>query len=188
MLYFPSRVYAQRFRLMASPLPRRLLEYLFSRGLGIYFLPRRADKARRFYHDQLGFSSGYLGNGRDFMEIAFYSPETKRIVIPHQAAFENPFGNVLLHEIGHAFDFIFDYAGYRISSYPEVVKALRPKKPLTPYCRVQDEASGMLLEQFGYSFEAYFQEPEADLSQLHIGLLDKRLIKLMNGLINPFRD
>lgn len=181
MLYLPTKEYLPRFTNLLWPLPRRLLPWLFGKGLSIYVLPEDPEKAVRLVVERLRIYETVLngGDGRSVYNTAHYRPSRKMIIIPHKE-FHNPWGeNPLMHEVAHAFDQLYyDNPAHDLCTHPYVGKYLRVHKPLNKYCEDKYKQHGVPWEQFACSFCAFFQEPDKyrpninDITDLSPGLIE----------------
>lgn len=187
MLYFPTLDHMRYFDLLTYPLPSGLLPWLYARGLGVWLLPEDKELAQQLIHEHIGVKQRKFPFGsRLIAETSHYDIQRKIIFLTHQSLFERK-ENVVLHEIGHAIDYLFCSRGCPISRYKGVVKALCPTKPLTKYCAKSYKKTGILTEQFATAFTAYFYEPEKHRYEKNITDLSPKLIKFFRTrLIEPF--
>lgn len=179
MLYLPDQSYQRRFLEATLPLPPKLLPYLYGKGLGIFVLPARRFDAYMMLHGHLGEDWRSLSFGREPCDTAHYIYASRRIIMPADSFYDDD-SNVLLHEIGHAVDHLYLEQGW-LTQVPEVVKALRPNKPLNPYCYIQDREAGVPLEQFATSFEALFTY-ERRRNNHEVSELSEEFVELAKGL------
>lgn len=151
MLFLPTRKYLPEFNRQIQPLPLGLLPYLYSRGLGIYILPKKGKEAQRVAYDLLKLErTKKRDDGRNWLEIGHYNPGAKQIIIPYESFYnDNKYGTVL-HEVGHAVDYLYASNGGRLSKNKNFLKAMRLAKPLDSHCK------GAEREQFATAFSAFF--------------------------------
>lgn len=168
MLYLPTNRYLIRFNRLSYPLPPGLLPWLYSRGLGIYVLPKDRNKAIKIMQRVLG--SHVCGDtkcqmdDRLLVDTAHFNAVQNVIFIPHATFYRTWGENVLIHEVAHAVDFNYTATtGEVISAHQTVWDSLKPDRPLNKYCEDNLEKTGFQLEQFACSFSAFFQEPDKDL-------------------------
>jgi hypothetical protein len=185
VLYLPDKAHLTRFNQLSWSLPPKLLPWLYSRGLGIYVLPANREDAKVFVSKHLRIADKKLaGDGRKTADTSHYRPDRKTILLTSDALFYPSGENILLHELGHAIDFLYYGGGKTLSEYPSVKAALRLDKPLNDYCRDKYKKSNKPFEQFATAFTAYFVEPSDntiptvdDLSFLMVRIIRERLIK-----------
>lgn len=189
MLYLPEPRFLKRYKVLAWPLPPRLLPWMMQeRGLGIYVLPQNQEDAWKLIQRQFGDKRNKLrGDSRKTTEVAHYRPKEKVIIMPYKA-FVRSNNNPFLHEIGHAVDFLYVKSGKKFSSFDGVRASLHPDKPFDSYCSKKDKKSGALLEQFATGFAAYFKEPEVGLGELSVDDLSSDFIRIMGSkILKPFK-
>ena len=168
MLYLPDKSYIPRFKQLTYPLPPKFMPWIFSRGLGIYVLPEEKQAALsllgRILETPVLEDTVMSGDSRAIYSTAHFRYPEKLIIIPHSSFYQQYGENVLIHELGHAVDFLYlNGPNDVLSSQPTMWKALRVKKQLNKYCADKLKQSGLMLEQFACSFCAFFQEPDKDL-------------------------
>jgi hypothetical protein len=168
MLYLPDASYLPRFQQLAYPLPPKFMSWIYSRGLGIYVLPEdkqaALDLLARVVDTPVTEDTIMSGDSRAIYDTAHFRYPEKLIIIPHSSFYQQYGENVLIHELGHAVDFLYsDGENSILSSQPYIWKALRVKKLLNKYCADKFKQSGLMLEQFACSFCAFFQEPDKEL-------------------------
>jgi hypothetical protein len=191
MLYLPNTSYQRRFSLLSLPLPPKLLPWLISdRGLAIYILPQGRVQARLFLRRNLNIYDEVIDLEEDLRPTVgtpHYRPRSRRIIIPHETLYSNK-GNVLLHEVGHAVDHLYLAKSSKklFSSYRDVIRALRPEKPLDAYCASKYRRNKDLQEQFATAFEAYFCEPGETTKKYHHDITDlsPQMIDIFNRHIH----
>lgn len=187
MLYFPDVETESVFKALCLPLPKKLLPFLMDRGLNVMVLPDNTARAEQLVYKTLRVKSAPLQH----MEVyphnhPHYRPERKLIILPRWSL--NLKKNLVLHEIGHAFDHLY-YSGKKVlSSVHSVAEALRKIPPLDYHCMKQDSLTNTNVEQFATSFEAFFNEQHHDgadeychtihdLDESFIGLMQKHFIE-----------
>jgi hypothetical protein len=192
MLYFPDQLYEERFRYFCLPLPDLLLDFLGERGLNIFCLPYDDDKAQDIVYNRLRISKEPLDSLPDLLphEHPHYQVGIKTIILPW-GALDNPGHNIVIHEIGHALDYLYLGNGRLISSTKTASHFLRKIPPLDDHCLVQDTKYENNVEQFATCFEAFFNEREPHLrysdSYHSICQIDPGFVKLVNKyFIGPF--
>lgn len=186
MLYLPDKSYLGRFKQLVWPLPHKLLPWLYTKGLAIYILPKNKKDVKNLVK-KLGIVEEKIkGDGRQVSETAQYRPEQKIILLPHKALYRAGGENILLHELGHAIDFLY-YDNTLLSNHSKIWCALRPDKPLNDYCKRRYKERNDLVEQFATSFSAFFSEPDDVDIKPNIEDLDPTLIRIFQkNLIKPF--
>lgn len=139
-----------------SPVPKSLLKTLFDKGLGIWVL---GPNSKELLTEQLRI------DGKDWefspSKRNFYEHSKKRIII-HEWALPKagPAHNVILHELGHAFDFLLGYSNGQPLSRGEHVRKILEKTPeLDNHVSEQDGKTSERFEHFATCFEAYFNPP-----------------------------
>lgn len=191
MLYFPTPEDKHQFDLITWPLPKGLLPWLYRKGLGVCVLPRDPERVRDVLFQHFKFESEFMGGGdtRLLSETAFYSPYKRLIVLHQQFLYDTWRECTTLHEIGHAVDFLYYDQKQNLSEVDVIKRALRPDRPLNPYCKKKQKANNDLNEQFACSFAAYFKEPEPHSVANHVNELSKDFIELMQHyIISPFKE
>lgn len=170
-----------------SPIPNSLLQMLFCRGLGIWVLgPNREE----ILTEQLrinGKDWGFSPSKRNFYEHA------KRRIIIHEWALPRagPSHNVILHELGHAFDFLFGYEnGQPLSRGEFTRKALEKTPELDDHVSREDKKNSERFEHFATCFEAYFNPPVAEKKEHYhcVNDLHPRTYEFFKYLLKPFES
>jgi len=188
VLYLPDERYLARYKVLTWALPPNLLPWLMcKRGLGIYVLPQNKTAAWKKIQWLFGQKKDVIeGDGRPASETAHYRPKDKAIVIPH-SSFVRYRHNPLLHEVGHAVDYLYTRGTRTVSSYKTVKASLHLDRPFTDYCKRKDSKSTHPLEQFATGFEAYFREPAAGNEELTINDLTDEFIRIVRDkIVLPF--
>ncbi len=126
-------------------------------------LPRDEEKAEALVYDKLRMSREPLAYSSGLLPhlVPHYRTDLKQITLPAWAV-ESPPHNVVLHELGHALDFLYSSEGIVLSELPQVAEVLRKVPPLDRHCLEQDTLKENNLEQFATSFEAFFNETEVE--------------------------
>lgn len=164
MIYCPTVQDYRQLKRLLMPVPAKLLELLDSRGLGIWVL--RGDlESSKFIYNKLG------------REMEIYPPDTR---YPHEAPHYHMFSkqitvtkahlytkcyNILLHETGHAIDFLLNQARRPISEEPFVRDKLLYTPHLNEYTKKIDTERNQLAEHFATCFSAYLSEPINEFKQ-----------------------
>lgn len=188
MIYCPSQEDHHLLGVLALPVPRSLLTFLFKRGLGIWVIPP-GEVGFEFIYERLGIEyKVHEPDKRWPHTFNAYYPKEKRIIL-HGWALRQQNSNVVLHELGHAFDYLMFYENC-ISEFPLSKKALRYTKPLDNHTIVQDKFHGRMAEHFATCFEAYFSEPgnKDNPDRPNINQLHRKTVKFYQQILAPFYD
>lgn len=191
MIYLPEKRFLSYFKLLSWPLPRRLLPWLMQkRGLGVCVLPKDREQAQHVLHQQFRIKEREIGKPDDRLRVdtAHYSPYQKLIVLPYSVFVSTRAGEVFLHEVGHAFDFLASRRGL-LSAQSAWKEVLHPDRSFTDYCKKTDESRGNLAEQFATAFAAYFTEPEPEVSRVTVDHLSSAFIdRMRQKVVLPFEE
>lgn len=188
MLYLPGQQFFPRYQLLTWPLPELLLDWLFCRrGLGIYVLPRDEDLAKRILKERLYIKEKKLDkDGRRVHLTAHYRVKQRTVILPYKQFWRFDADSVFLHEIGHAYDYLWSRRRRLLSAVPKMAAALDSIPPLSEYCEIKDKQNSNRVEQFATAFSLYFQEPEPFRDQ-SIDVLGPQLTTaLRKYIILPF--
>ena len=157
-------------------------------------LPKDKDRAEELVYNVLRVERKPIPHLGNVMPHAHphYRPDIKTIVLPAWAL-NKPTHNIVLHELGHALDFLYYGEGYLISDVPVMARMLRKVPPLDYHCLEQDSISDNNVEQFAASFEAFFneKEPTTQTHELYhtVHDIDEGFVKLMRKyFVDPFMD
>jgi hypothetical protein len=188
VLYVPTVREAKMVSLLLLPIPEGLLNYLDKRGLGIWVLPK-GKEAEKLAYGHLNLPRTIL-TGVELMphEHPHYDVRAKSIIIPMHAlqTWEH---NVLIHEIGHAVDYLYSDHG-QISMMRPFKSLLNSFDSLDSHCEKQDSLCGGKGEQFATCFEAFFSEPIHGAGEfLHnIDDLSPEIIRaFQKHMVDPFK-
>jgi len=187
MLYLPSERYLSRFQLLTWPLPPGLFPWLFNRGLDFHVLPEDVQKASNIVHKRLQIPDKTLAeDGRVTAETPQYRPKQRLILFPHAQFWNYYVDTTMLHEVGHAVDYLWSDRGL-FSSQPGVAEVLRGMGPLSTYCEEKDRDNKHInIEQFATAFSLYFQESEP-YREKSVYTLSKEAVSLIRDcLVAPF--
>lgn len=157
MIYCPTnKDYKQLMRLL-MPIPPKLLELLSYRGLGIWVL--RGDlESSKFLYTKLGRDiQVWPPDNRFPHEAPHYHIFSKQITLSKAHLYTKSY-NVVLHELGHAVDFLFNSYD-QLSRTPFVRDKLLCTPHLNEYTKTMDSGRNDLSEHFATCFSAYFTEP-----------------------------
>ena len=173
---------------MISPLPKRMMKFLFDRGLSIWVLPKELERARQLLYGHLRHPRRIEAFPKqESCRIAHYNHVTKRIILPERYIYPIRH-NVPIHEIGHALDHLY-YGNRWLSAHPKIEPLLKDN-PLDKHCARCDKETGLYLEQFATSFEAYFNEPQNNKGPYFhtIDDINPKLLRIIHDkLVEPFR-
>ena len=185
MLFLPAPSHQARFDYLSLPLPKRLLPWLMEkRGLSVYVLPAGESWSDRFYCRQMRTAPyAQLGDGRVMSQTPHYNISKKAAVIPFSWFYSHLGSYALIHEVGHALDYLFLGTGTRLSDSPEVGEVLTSRGPLSKYTQEKDGRYGNHAEQFAEGFEAYFREPNVGRHNLSISNLTWEMVDFFRHLI-----
>ncbi len=193
MFYFPDVKSEKLFKHFCLPLPKKLIPFLVERGLNVMVLPEDGEKSEALMYGLLRVKREpipYVGVLPHL--CSHYQPSLSTIVLPTKNL-RKATHNVVIHELGHALDFLYFRSGRLVSDVASVVNCIRSVPPLDSHCEEQDTAKNNNLEQFASSFEAFFNEyaPPSRKSEFYhtIDELDYRFVELMRkNFIDPFME
>jgi hypothetical protein len=158
MIYCPTVQDYKQLKRLLMPVPPMLLEHLEARGLGIWVL--KGDiKSSEFLYNTLGREMKLCHPDTRYPHQApHYHMYSKQIVVTKANLYAKCY-NILLHELGHAVDFLMSYTAEPLSDSPAVAKVLRRTRHLNKYTKEMDTERNQLAEHFATCFSAYLSEP-----------------------------
>jgi hypothetical protein len=186
MLFFPTEKIKRRFDLLTWPLPPKLIPWLTTvAGVNIWVTTPIVN-TRSPLKDFYAAIASCWKDDREITTTAFWDYKHRLIILPQKTLYTVCWENTILHEIGHAVDFLLWENEGRLSGHKDIIPLLKPKHPLNKYCKQKEKQNNDLTEQFACSFAAYFKEPDNSPVN-NIDDLDKRFIDFMGQkIITPF--
>ena len=188
MIYCENAREYKRFRYLAYPVPRPVLNALFESGLSIWVVPN-GQKGRDILYGKLQIKQEVHGHiGRYPHQYHFYHAQ-KNIVVLHSVDLQRPGRNIVIHEIAHAFDrylklrYQWQEKHLYFSDADPMKALLEHTEYLTETSERVDKKAKNRREHFALCMEAYLSESEGPIS---VRNLNPRTIRAFCRLFNAF--